>query len=105
MTFTFRTMASSAKFFFFTRSRRRLAFSPSALPSAIIRFEMSTRACLTKWEMSPGLAPCSMTAVVPLSQLSTIFLRRICLAYSDFSKGSLDSISETESHTSTEVLM
>jgi hypothetical protein len=47
------------------------AISSAALPltflSAIRLWPMSIRPCFVKWEIRPGLAPCSMTAVGPFS--------------------------------------
>ncbi len=52
------------------------AARPLARLSAMSFRPMSTRPCLTKWEMSPGLAPCSMTAVAPGVFHFAVSLRR-----------------------------
>ena len=58
---------------------RRL-ISSAALPltflSAIRLWPMSIRPCFVKWEIRPGLAPCSITAVAPFSFHLAVILRR-----------------------------
>ena len=52
------------------------ASRPLALPSLSIFLPMSRSPCLVKWEMRPGLAPCSSTAVGPFSLHPPVILRR-----------------------------
>ena len=46
------------------------------LPSLAAAFAMSMSPCFTKWEMSPGFAPCSITAVGPFSFQLAVMRRR-----------------------------
>ena len=52
------------------------ASRPLALPSFSIFLPMSRSPCLVKWEMRPGLAPCSSTAVGPFSCQPAVIRRR-----------------------------